>query len=65
MENATDVSSEMREVAKPTVVPDSLLLSYNSQLENEKNNIETKTYNAGSSLDILSVPCYKIKASCY
>lgn len=64
MENAINVSSDPREAVKPTVVPDSLHLNYNFQLENEKNT-ETKTDKAGSSLHILSVPCYKIKARYY
>lgn len=65
MENAINVSSDTREAAKPTIVPDSLFLNYNFQLENDKNNAETKTYKAGTSLHILSAPCYKIKVWYY
>lgn len=57
MENVINVSSDTKEAAKPTVVPDSLLLNYNFQLESKKSGTKTKTYKAGSSLHILSAPC--------
>lgn len=57
METAINVSSDTKEAAKPTVVPDSLLLNYNFQLESKKCGTKTKTYKAGSSLHIPSAPC--------